>query len=118
MMSLSSVVYASMEGTEYMPAIRDIFAKNLVRIMRKRKMSVNELAEKLKVNQPLVSAWRTGKYFPVKYLDQLAESLRIQPAELFIDVDHPTLSDMTGIEALEALAQSMGCGIYELKNKD
>ena len=97
--------------------IRKGFADNLKRAMTRRAVTVGELATKLGVTPSLVSSWRTGKYLPMRYLEDLCSALKVQPAELFIDPSNPTFTDMTGDDALEALAHSMGYGIVELKKR-
>jgi len=93
---------------------REMFGKNLKRLMKLRRITVNELAKKMGVQVSMISRWRSGANLPTSYLDQLANALRVDIYEFFIDTknqpEHPTTIE----DWVEALANSIG---YELRPK-
>lgn len=121
---ISLLTSMSLRGRD-MTSVLKIFGKNLVRLMKIRRMTGLELSEKMgdhlgKIVSPsMVSNWRSGKHIPTaKHLDTMCKILRCSAFELFIDSSsNPSLSDLTGDDALEALAQSMGYAIYPISDK-
>ena len=101
------------EGTMSVKA-KSLFGKNLKRLMKLRRITVNELSEKVGVQLSMVSRWRSGTVLPTQYLDSLCKALRVDLYEFFIDPsslpEHPTTME----DWVEALANSIG---YELKPK-
>jgi transcriptional regulator with XRE-family HTH domain len=93
---------------------REIFGKNLKRLMKLRRMTVNELSESLGVDVSMVSRWRAGANLPTRYFDELAAALRVDLYEFFIDPTSKPAHPTTMEDWVEALANSIG---YELKPK-
>lgn len=91
-----------------------LFGKNLKRLMRLRRVGVNELAEMMGVQISMVSRWRSGTVLPTQYLDELCVGLRVDLYEFFIDPTSKPAHPTTMEDWVEALANSIG---YELKPK-
>lgn len=107
-----SVCFLGNSTGDDMSKSREIFGKNLKRLMKLRRITVNEMAEMVGVQISMISRWRSGANLPNQYIDKLAEVLRVELYEFFID-DVSRISNPTTMEEwVEALANSIG---YELR---
>lgn len=61
-----------------------MIALRIKEICKSKKMTLNELAEKIGVSQPSISGLATGKIKPsFDTLERLADALEVAPSELF-----------------------------------
>ncbi len=76
-------VQSSQPTRDYMPMRYSLQIKPL---RKKAKLTQQELAERVGVEQPTVQRWEAGKQQPdLTYLDKLATVLGVHPGELFRD---------------------------------
>ena len=73
---------------------RNIFSKNLCRLMEQNNMTAVELSKKIGVSQPTVSEWRKGKKAPRwNKLEQIAALFHVQKSDLIEDKSQTDLPD-------------------------
>lgn len=58
------------------------FAINLKRLKKEHGWNQKDLANKLGLSQPMISDLETGKYNPIKKLEEYAAKLGVAPEEL------------------------------------
>lgn len=73
---------------------RNIFSKNLCRLMEQNNMTAVELSKKIGVSQSTVSEWRKGKKAPRwNKLEQIAALFHVQKSDLIEDKSQTDLPD-------------------------
>lgn len=98
-------------------SIRTIFGANLSRILAEKKVNQRELAMKLGIASPVISHWKTGRFFPeTKQIDGLVEALKIQPEELFLDPSRVRLARDGEVEPalVDAIRQALKSSGYNV----
>lgn len=84
--------------------IGEIFAKNLLDLLKSKNWDRKQLADKLDAHRNTVGDWLSGRLPPEKQIERIADLFGVEEQQLFRDPDTPPTID----EALKVILKAMG----------
>jgi transcriptional regulator with XRE-family HTH domain len=109
----------TVEEPDLAVTVKQLFGRNLARLLDDRRMSASELARRIGAKPTMVSKWSKGINLPdAENLDKIADVFGIPMAELFVDGSKMPANFGTSTEYLDLAFREYASKLgYEVKRK-